>query len=251
MPEPACSSAPAEFLHLPARDVVWRSFHPGLSLSPMPASPFHLLPRPLHTLPAAVSRILLRTLNLNDPWRRFRMQVPLSRYGAGSVHPFTWYLTGRSTLHFTSLKDVSDWLSSCTYARDPELFHECDYWQHPLTFERIRMGDCEDFSLWTWRRLRELGLPAEFVAGRCVDEDGALHGHTWVQFEDPQGRYVFDPVIPDAPLRIRPLPAVRDRYLPEVSVDGRLRRYAYAGFFLLRRDAPREHVMATPGGAAF
>jgi predicted transglutaminase-like cysteine proteinase len=34
--------------------------------------------------------------------------------------------------------------------------------EHPGAFERRRRGDCEDFALWAWRKLAEVGVDAEF-----------------------------------------------------------------------------------------
>jgi hypothetical protein len=45
------------------------------------------------------------------------------------------------------------------------LFGEADFWQHPSTFERLRTGDCEDFAVWAWRKLIELGYDVDLVAG--------------------------------------------------------------------------------------
>lgn len=123
------------------------------------------------------------------------------------------------------------WLLGCEYIRDPELFQEVDFWQHPTTFEHLRKGDCEDFALWAWRALVHLGYEAEFVAGHWAPPGAEPAGHAWVLFSDAGRPHLFDPVIRDADGMVRPIATVRDEYLPEVSVDGRFNRYVYGGYF--------------------
>lgn len=193
-----------------------------------------------------MGRLLLRTVRMEDPWTRFPHDVPLQRFGAGAHRDFGWYLEGKSRVPVGSLDEMQEWLCGCTYARDPELFQEADFWQHPCTFEHLRKGDCEDFALWTWRKLRRLGFAAEFVAG-CWQPAGCPPApHAWVVFagEDGQAR-LFDPVVKAPSRMVRPLHEVRAAYLPEVSVDVQLRRYAYAGYFLGLQAQPASHPEGT------
>jgi len=69
-------------------------------------------------------------------------------------------LRGQSTVCVNDIAAICEWLADCEYVRDP--VHERDFWQHPKTFEQLRKGDCEDHALWAWRKLTELGIPAEF-----------------------------------------------------------------------------------------
>ena len=195
-----------------------------------PATMMARMLQPFQPLLRPVSRLLLRTVRLGDPWQRFPQAVPLERYGAGARRSFDWYLEGQSIFPLASVDELKAWLLGCAYVRDPELFNEVDFWQHPCTFERLRMGDCEDFALWAWAQLVRLGYEAEFVAGRWR-QAGEASGHAWVLFAEAGRRLVFDPVIRDAAAMVRPLEEVRQEYVPEVSVDGRLRRYVYGGYF--------------------
>ena len=99
-----------------------------------------------------LARLLLRTVPLENPWERFVSSVPLGRYGLGARRDFAWYFEGQSTVEVETIEDMQEWLLGCAYASDPDLFQEADFWQHPCTFEQLRKGDCEDFSLWAWRR---------------------------------------------------------------------------------------------------
>jgi hypothetical protein len=116
-------------------------------------------------------RLILRVLPHEDPWTRLQYRVPVHRYGLGAKHDFAWYFEGDSGVSAENIGDVCDWLLSCEYVRDPELFHEADFWQHPRTFEQLRRGDCEDHALWAWRKLVELGYDADLVSGRQLPWD--------------------------------------------------------------------------------
>ena len=150
--------------------------------------------RKLATAPArSLSRLLLRTVRLDDPWRRVACPVPLHRYGTGARHDFAWYLEGQSRVEVGSIREICRWLRACEYVRDGDLFYEADYWQHPCAFEQLRQGDCEDFALWAWRKLIRLGHTAEFVAG--FSRTGAVErGHAWVHFEADGTWYLLDEI---------------------------------------------------------
>ena len=185
-----------------------------------------------------LARLLLRTVSLENPWERYVSSVPLKVYGLGARRDFCWYFEGVSAVKVESIEDIKEWLLGCAYASDPDLFQEADYWQHPCTFEQLRKGDCEDFSLWAWRKLVRLGYDAEFVAGRCIQPgcNDTHHGHTWIVFRKDGVTYLFDPIIRTRSHMVEPLDDVRHEYIPEVSIDGDFTRYAYAGYYLKRRS---------------
>ncbi len=183
----------------------------------------------------ALHRWLLRTIPVNDPWVRIECQVPLARYGAGARRDFAWYFEGESRVVVSSVEEVCAWLKGCRYVRDTDLFFETDFWQHPCTFERLRQGDCEDHALWAWRKLVELGYAAEFVVGRSREPDGPGRGHAWVHLEREGQRFLLDAAATAAPTGIlRPWEVARCEYLPEVSIDHRLRRFVYGGYARVR-----------------
>ena len=75
------------------------------------------------------------------------------------------------------------------------LFNEIDLWQHPSSFEELRRGDCEDFALWAWRKLAELGIDAEFFVGRIlsVEEPDVDRQHAWVVFRVGDVQFLSSP----------------------------------------------------------
>ena len=94
--------------------------------------------------------------------------VPAGAFGPGSERPFAQYFEGQASVPVASIDDVVAWLQTCEYVSDVELFQKRDFWQHPTVFEQSKRGDCEDFALWAWRKLRELGIDAEFCVGRVI-----------------------------------------------------------------------------------
>jgi len=80
-------------------------------------------------------------------------------------------------------------------ARDASLFRESDYWQHPHTFEQLRRGDCEDFALWAWRKLIEIGIDADLVIGRRVPPQSENSRHAWILFRRGGDEFLFEPVL--------------------------------------------------------
>jgi hypothetical protein len=74
-------------------------------------------------------------------------------------------------------------------------------------FERRRRGDCEDFALWAWRKLAEVGVDAEFCVGRviCDDRPEVDRQHAWVVFRVDEAAYLFEPAARIRSRMIRPL----------------------------------------------
>jgi hypothetical protein len=187
-----------------------------------------------------VLRILLRVLPEEDPWERVDYRVPVSHYGMGSRHDFSWYFEGESMAGVQTLDELQDWLLECEYVHDAELFHEPDFWQHPRTFERLRLGDCEDHALWAWRKLIELGYEAELISGRCLPWDPkgkeSERGHVWVNFTSEGTRYLFETTAKRKEGMIHPLSDVAAKYRPEFGVDHQRKRFAFNGILWTMRE---------------
>ncbi len=183
-----------------------------------------MITRVVETLQRPFYWFLLQTTQDNC-WQKYACRVPLHVYGAGSRKCFSWYLDGEIDTGHMEIDDMKLWLQRCKYVSDSELFDERDVWQHPVTFERLRKGDCEDFSLWTWRKLVEQGVEAEFCAGWSVHPGEEYHGHAWVLYNIDRQTYLFDPVAQSKTSMVRPLQDVSHWYVPQVSIDGRLNQY--------------------------
>jgi hypothetical protein len=185
-------------------------------------------------------RLILRVLPHEDPWTRLQYRVPVHRYGLGAKHDFAWYFEGDSGVSAENIGDVCDWLLSCEYVRDPELFHEADFWQHPRTFEQLRRGDCEDHALWAWRKLVELGYDADLVSGRQLpwdpDDPRDQGGHVWVIFRHNGEQFLFETVAKDRHRMVGLLTEAAHRYRPEFGVDRNRERFAFNGVLHSMRD---------------
>ncbi len=174
-------------------------------------------------------RWLVRSTGTTDPWERLGFTVPAHTLGRGSIHEFAWYLEGESSVAVGNVDEVCAWLLECEYVRDPELFHEDDFWQHPATFERLRQGDCEDHAIWAWRKLSELGIDAELMSGTWRPSESVTGGHVWVRFRDGDDEFILESVGRSRDRMLRRLADVRHEYVPHAGVDRECRLHAYGG----------------------
>ena len=159
------------------------------------------------------------------------MRVPARAFGPGSRQPFTEYFEGESCVHVRSIDDIVAFLQTCEYVSDIELFHEPDHWQHPGAFEKLRRGDCEDFALWAWRKLAELGIDAEFCVGRviCDDQPEIDRQHAWVVYRVNGTAFLFEPAAQMPSRMIRPLADAMAGYVPYFAVNHRFETSAFVG----------------------
>jgi predicted transglutaminase-like cysteine proteinase len=186
---------------------------------------------------AYVRSVMLRLVPPRDPWTRLALRPPLHAFGPGARQDFPWYFQGESTVDVRRVEDMVGWLQQCEYTSDQDAYQVTDFWQHPRTFELMRRGDCEDFALWAWRKLIELGFDAQFVVGYAVVGPEAGRRHAWVQFHDGERDYLLEPCQRSAEHAVRPLEDVRDAYFPEYGVDARRQRFTFAGYALARSRA--------------
>jgi len=166
----------------------------------------------------------------DDPWQKEEAKIRPRRFGPGNIHDWPWYMGDKSTVEVKSLKDIVDWLRKCKYVGDRVQFHEPDYWQHPIAFETTRRGDCEDHALWAWRKLKELGIPAEFVCGRggpMTAKDNVWHA--WVMTTLDDQLYLMETTAKARQEMTLPFAEVKQRYCPAFSVDTQFKTYRYAG----------------------
>lgn len=167
----------------------------------------------------------------DSPWERLTISVPAKAFGTGSEQPFTAYFQGASSVRVESIDDIVAWLRTCEYAADIDLFQTRDHWQHPGIFEQRRRGDCEDFALWAWRKLTEIGVDAEFYVGRvmCEDRPENHYQHAWVVYHMGGSAFLFEPAAQTQAAMICPLEDARAAYIPHFAVNHRFETSAFAG----------------------
>jgi len=121
-------------------------------------------------------------------------------------------------------KDILKFLSKCKYITDKELFNKQDYWQTPDEFEKNKKGDCEDFSLWAWKKLIDLGEDARFIYGTF-----GMSGHAWILLFRDDEPYVFEVVSrPWWRFKKKLIPATsKHAYWPVLSIDKHLNFFRY------------------------
>jgi Bacterial transglutaminase-like cysteine proteinase BTLCP len=170
----------------------------------------------------------------DSPWERVTMEVPTRAFGPGSTREFRHYLEGESLVSTESIDDIVEWLLTCEYVTDVVQFNERDLWQHPRSFEERRRGDCEDFALWAWRKLREIGVDAEFVVGRvvCSREDEDERRHAWVVYRVNGTAFLFEPAARSRERMIQLLDEAMHRYMPHFAVNHQLTTCAFLGCLL-------------------
>lgn len=183
-------------------------------------------------------------LGAHDPWQRFDLVPPLRTFGPGA-RDFAEYLAGECRVRCTTPVAVGEWLLACRYAEDVHLLDEVDHWLHPATFELLRAGDCEDFSLWAWRQLLESGFRASFVVGMRRLPNAIVGRHAWVTYRDDGQDFLLDGVERSLHRMIRPLDEVRDLYEPQVGAGDGGSRFVYAGLY---REPWGRQLRLRPGG---
>jgi hypothetical protein len=176
-------------------------------------------------------RLAARLVRRESAWERVTMRVPASAFGPGSHRPFAEYFEGESCVRVGSIDDIVAWLLTCEYVTDLELFRERDFWQHPGIFETLRRGDCEDFALWAWRKLAEVGIDAEFCVGRviCEDRPEIDRQHAWVVYRVNGTAFLFEPAARTPSRMIRPLADAMGEYVPHFAVNHRFETNAFEG----------------------
>jgi hypothetical protein len=146
----------------------------------------------------------------------------LHRKGPHPTFPMGRYVSQPLGIQCSTVGDVRKFLASCRYVSDEELFGKRDYWQPPDDFEKRKLGDCEDFALWTWRQLMNMGYDARFVGGRA-GRYGT--GHAWVEYFQAGKCYLLEPQYCRVGYTMPRLSTLR--YEPRISVswDGKTLRY--------------------------
>jgi hypothetical protein len=185
----------------------------------------------IRRLLSALASLGARLVGRESAWERLSMRVPARVFGPGSRQPFADYFEGESSVHVQSIDDIVAWLQTCEYVTDLELFQQRDVWQHPGAFERRRRGDCEDFALWAWRKLAEVGIDAEFCVGRviCGDRPEIDRQHAWVVYRVDGTAFLFEPAARTRSRMIRPLEDAMGEYVPHFAVNHRFDTSAFAG----------------------
>ena len=177
-----------------------------------------------------------------ESWERLAHPIPYWRFAPGSRHDFRWYFEGVSDVSVRSVDQICDWLLGCEYGRDPDLFNEPDFWQHPCTFEQLRRGDCEDHALWAWRKLVELNIPAELYIGHWRSSpEGEGGTHAWVVCTIDGKEVLLEATAHSRERMIRSLDEARAEYSPYFAVNGEFQTAAFGGYMQYLKSTRATH----------
>jgi transglutaminase superfamily protein len=128
--------------------------------------------------------------------------------------PMKRFLSQPLSVKCENIHDIRKFLRECHYEYDIDQFGKDDYWLPPEEFEKTKKGDCEDYSLWVWRQLMNLGYKCRFVAGHSGKYG---NGHAWVTLQKDGKDYLVEPLIGSCFKRLPRLNMIR--YEPETSVE--------------------------------
>lgn len=130
-----------------------------------------------------------------------------------SGRPMQAFLSQPLKIICRDMNEIQAFLRTCRYVSDREQFGVPDHWAPPEKFERTRQGDCDDFALWTWRQLLDLGYSARFVVGSAGRYG---YGHAWVTLRAGERTFIVEAT---AARSGRTFPRLNTlRYRPRISV---------------------------------
>lgn len=143
------------------------------------------------------------------------------------MFPYDRYLERESTVEIKSVRDMCEWLLGCEYMPDQEFFNQSDLWQHPVDFETTRKGDCEDHSLWAWRKFYDMGIQAEFVVGKIQGKDQTEGDHTWIILKNGSEFHIMETTLKRMEQFFVPSSKANNLYRPIYGMNTKLRSFVY------------------------
>jgi hypothetical protein len=129
-----------------------------------------------------------------------------------SDYPMEFHLYDEINNYFKDIRLLQDFLKECEYISDEKHFNKKDFWMLAKNFENEKKGDCEDFSLYTWRQLLKMGYKARLVIGFVSKK---MNGHAWITAIKDNKAYIVDPTLAKIPLLT---PGLVSRYVPIYSI---------------------------------
>lgn len=177
----------------------------------------------------ALARLFYQLDDEKDDWASKLSGLSLRDLGYKAPEKISQILDGESEVQAKSIDDIVDWLLGCQYEDLAGERNKPSVCQHPVEFEKTRVGICVDFALWTWRKLVELGYATEFVVGERKRE-GIPRQHAWITYVDEHNTYLVEPAYRDRQRMLVLLEDQRSNYVPWASIDQNLQLRVYAGY---------------------
>lgn len=83
-----------------------------------------------------------------------------------ATYPIGRYISHALTVKGETLDDLGKFLKTRRAMTDKDQFGKDDYWMPLEDFEKSRKGDCDDFAMYLWRQLLEMGYRARVGSRR-------------------------------------------------------------------------------------
>ncbi len=170
--------------------------------------------------------LIVQHYNVDPVYKKQEARIRYHQFANGSKKPFPYYFERESQVPMRSREEIEHWLRGCAYLQDHIQFGQNDVWLHPVDFEQIRKGDCEDHALWAWRKLIDLNYTAEFVVGYMKNHFGDDGYHAWVTFEENGRSYLMETTAKNNQM-IHPLESQTQKYRPLFSIDQQFKTYQF------------------------
>ncbi len=90
----------------------------------------------------------------------------------------------------SKIKEVNDYYNSFTYMSDVNLKGKKDHWSSPKEFESDQAGDCEDFAISKFFKLKKMGVNEENLSIFYVKYNG--QPHMVLAYYDKNKIYILD-----------------------------------------------------------
>jgi len=91
-----------------------------------------------------------------------------------------------------------------------------DYWQLPEESERLGTGDCEDFAIWLYAKMKREGVNnVRLCIGKFHSDADQMHA--WVLWFTEGRTFILDPSVHREPVCTRTIDT--GRYIPHYSYD--------------------------------
>lgn len=160
-------------------------------------------------------------------WNYSEVRFPLKVFGYRPKNDLSKYFEGESSVVITNLQELCDWLVGCEYTH----YNAKGEWKHPLLFENERNGNCIDHSLWTWRKLTELGFHSEFMVGESVIGE-TPNQHAWILFKSSlDDEMLLETVSKDKNKMLYYKNSIQHIYIPWASIDNNFKFRIYGGYY--------------------
>jgi predicted transglutaminase-like cysteine proteinase len=96
----------------------------------------------------------------------------------------------------TAVEKINNAVNRLSFIPDRQGFNTSDHWATPAEFAALGGGDCEDFAIYKYFLLRELGVPADSMRMVILRIEGTRLYHAVLAIDIGKATFVLDKNIP-------------------------------------------------------